>query len=65
MSWTHFLAIIVKVKVVPLPIVETKDIVPPISSQSRRDIESPSPEPPNFRVIEVSKDVNMTLIMNH
>ena len=41
-------------KVLPFPIALSTPIRPPISSTRRREIASPSPVPPNLRVIEVS-----------
>ncbi len=44
----------VKVKVLPMPGVLCREIVPPISSTSCLLMASPSPLPPNLRVVELS-----------
>ena len=45
-------------KVLPCPGSLSTPISPPISSTSRRQIASPSPVPPNFRVVELSAWLN-------
>jgi len=44
----------VKLKALPTPIVLSAEIVPPISSVKFLQMDKPSPDPPYFRVVDVS-----------